>query len=63
VPDAARIPSVQAIWLVEPGEPLVTVWARTGDGWNSSTYARTDSHVPALGGSVALRDVYATTLT
>jgi Uma2 family endonuclease len=58
-----RIPSVRAIWLVEPDEPHVTVWTRTADGWTATTYDDRTAEVPALERSVSLADVYATALT
>jgi Uma2 family endonuclease len=58
-----RIPTVQAIWLVEPERPHVTVWSRTADGWTSSTYDRLDARIPTLGRTVPVADVYATALT
>ena len=58
-----RIPSLQAIWLVEPESTRITVWTRDADGWVSREYAEVIAEVPLLDASVTVAAVYATTLT
>ena len=57
------LPSLRAIWLVEPEEVRVTVWTRTPDGWTSATHTDDATPLPALDHRVRLGELYETTLT
>lgn len=58
-----RMPSVQAIWLIEPERVHVTAWHRGDAGWDVRELVDPAGALDALGAAVPLHEVYARTLT
>jgi Uma2 family endonuclease len=55
-----KIPSLQYYLIVEPETILITMYARTEEGWEVQKFTKLADEIslPALGGSLLLKDIY-----
>lgn len=57
------IPSLRAIWLVEPEASKLTVWTRTDAGWIPRDYTNETDVIPVLDRELLLSELYAVAIT